>query len=328
MIIFGLALFVMMCSGFYVIYKTIGISSESIRNFNHTASDVPANNVELPGSHERNRMLILWALVSCGVIGISLLVMNRFADCTVKPLTEQFARMQEQVAESNRLVVLGQLAAGVAHEINNPLGGITVYAHLLKEDTHQDDPRFANIEKIIKESTRCKMIVKSLLDFSRQSKPVLEKTDLRRIVVEGLNNIRREAVFGTITVIERYDENMPLVMADSSQIQEVCENIIRNAAEAMTGTGELTITCRSIGNDQARREVEILFEDTGPGISPEYIDRIFDPFYTTKLKGHGTGLGLTVSYGIVERHKGSISVRNREAGGVAFSLKLPVESNI
>ena len=116
MIIFGLAFFVMMCSGFYVIYKTIGISSESLRTVNQiTASDVPVNNVELPGSHERNRMLILWALVSCGVIGISLLVMNCFADCTVKPLTEQFVRMQEQVAESNRLAVLGQLAAGVAH---------------------------------------------------------------------------------------------------------------------------------------------------------------------------------------------------------------------
>jgi len=326
MVIFGLALFVMMSSGFYVIYKTIGISSESLRNFNQiTASDVPANNVELPGSHVRNRMMILWALVSCGVIGISLLVMNRFADCTVKPLTEQLAKMQEQVVESNRLAILGQLAAGVAHEINNPLGGITVYAHLLREDTSQDDPRFANIEKIIKESTRCKMIVKSLLDFSRQSKPVLEKTDLWRIVVEGLNNIRREAVFGTITVIERYDENLPLVMADSSQIQEVCENIIRNAAEVMNGTGELTITCRSIGNDQAPREVEILFEDSGPGISPEHIDRIFDPFYTTKLKGHGTGLGLAVSYGIVERHKGSLSVRNRKEGGAAFSVKLPVE---
>ena len=325
MVVFGLALLVMMSSGFYVINKTFGIFSVSLRNAGESMAGKRLSGAfEAPGAEARNRMMILWALISCGVIGVSLFVMERFENCTVKLLEEQLARLQEQVAESNRLSVLGQLAAGVAHEINNPLGGITVYAHLLREDTGQDDPRFANIDKIIKESARCKTIVKSLLDFSRQSKPVLEKTDLRRIVVEGLNNIRREAVFGSISVSERYDEDLPQVMADDSQIQEVCENIIRNAAEVMNGTGELIITCRIGRNSKCREEVEILFEDSGPGISPEHIEHIFDPFYTTKHKGHGTGLGLAVSYGIIERHKGAISVRNREEGGAAFTVKLPV----
>jgi len=236
---------------------------------------------------------------------------------------EEFSELRKQVSESERLTTLGRLAAGVAHELNNPLGGILVYSHLLREDTGPDDPRYSNIEKIIKESNRCRLIVKSLLDFARQSQPVLDRVDVNSIVVEALDNIRSERVFGNIAVARNLDENLPPVMADGSQIQEVFENIIRNAAEVLGGSGELTITSRPVRDEEGNPMVEVLFEDTGPGIPDDKLDRIFDPFYTTKAKGHGTGLGLAVSSGIMERHRGSITVRNRPHGGAAFSVRLP-----
>jgi two-component system NtrC family sensor kinase len=238
---------------------------------------------------------------------------------------DKVKELSRLVAESRRLAILGQLSAGVAHEINNPLTGIIVYSHLLLEDTDQSDPRYSNIKKIIKESNRCKNIVKSLLDFARQTNPHLEPCDVNTIIVEALNNIRRIPIFEHVKVIEQFGENLMSVLVDASQIQEVFENIIRNAAEAMNGSGELTITTRLIYDTNKSPMNEIVFEDTGPGIPSEHMDHIFDPFFTTKMKGHGTGLGLAVCYGIVERHGGTITVQNRDGGGAAFTVRLAVK---
>ena len=232
--------------------------------------------------------------------------------------------MNKQIIKTERLATLGQLSAGVAHELNNPLGGIVVYSHLLLEDTATDDPRYSNIEKIIKDSHRCKNIIKSLLDFARQSSPVYNRTDVNEIVTEALNNIRSEHIFESITITENLHEKLPHIMADASQIQEVFENIIRNAADVINGSGEFVVTTGVVKNKHGKKMVEILFADTGPGIEPEHMEHIFEPFYTTKTKSHGTGLGLAVSYGIIERHKGTITVQNRPAGGVIFSVRLPV----
>lgn len=270
---------------------------------------------------------IILAVVSAVLFGM-FIIYRRTYKRLVSAMNEQdekLKEMAENISENERLATLGQLAAGVAHELNNPLGGIVVYSHLLREDTAPDDPRYSNIEKIIKESNRCKNIVKSLLDFARQSSPVFDRVDLNRIITEALNNIRMEQVFENINIIEKFGENLPPVMADASQIQEVFENIIRNAAEVMEDSGEFTITSLITQNEQDKSMVEVLFEDTGPGIPDEFREQIFDPFYTTKVKGHGTGLGLAVSYGIIERHKGSIIVWNRENGGAVFSVKLHVE---
>jgi len=232
--------------------------------------------------------------------------------------------LKKKMCETERLARLGQLAAGVAHELNNPLGGIIVYAHLLKEDTESDDPRYPNIGKIIKEANRCRIIVKSLLDFARQGPPMLINTNVNSVVEDALANIRNEQSFDGVTVRVNLESSLPLVEADPSQIQEVFENIIRNAAEVIDGTGELMISSHAVNNENGCPAVEVVFEDTGPGIPDENMGHIFDPFYTTKLKGHGTGLGLAVSYGIVERHRGAIVVRNRSEGGASFSVKLPV----
>ncbi len=228
-----------------------------------------------------------------------------------------------EISEAKRLSTLGQLAAGVAHEINNPLGGIFVYANLLLEDTPKDDPRYSNISKIIRESNRCKNIVKSLLDFARQSNPVLNKADINIIVTEALNNIRCEDIFNGIEIVEQFGAGLPPANVDTSQIQEVFENIIRNGAEIMEDSGVLSIQTRLASTNEEIPNLEVVIADTGPGIPADHLEQIFDPFFTTKKQGHGTGLGLAVSYGIVERHDGTITAVNRPQGGAEFHVMLP-----
>ena len=161
-----------------------------------------------------------------------------FIVSSLKERNDEIKEISKKINENNRLVTLGQLAAGVAHEINNPLGGIVVYSNLLLEDTAEDDQRYSNIEKIIRESNRCKNIVKGILDFARQSLPDREPENINKIITEALNNIRREKIFEDVNIIENYGKNLPSVLVNASQIQEVFENIIRNAADVMKGSGK------------------------------------------------------------------------------------------
>ncbi len=230
--------------------------------------------------------------------------------------------LAERMAEQERLTALGELAAGVAHELNNPLGGIVAYSHLLLEDTDPEDPRRSNIQKIIRESNRCKMIIKSLLDYARQSEPVLNPVNVNDIIVDALGNLVKDPIFNDIRVIRDFDESVSAIPADSSQIQEVFENIIRNAAEIMEGRGDIIIRTRMV-DEGGEKSVETAIEDTGPGIPEECIAKLFAPFFTTRGKGHGTGLGLSVSYGNVRRHHGTITAANRHGGGAVFTVRLP-----
>jgi two-component system NtrC family sensor kinase len=250
-------------------------------------------------------------------------VLNYFMS-SVEEQDTQIKTIRNEMNQARRLSTLGKLAAGVAHEINNPLGGILVYSNLLLEDMPPEDPRYANVEKIIRESNRCKNIIKGLLDFARQSHPLLNPADVNLIVAEALDNLLREPVFKHIRLERMLDASLPMVMVDSSQIQEVFENIIRNAAEAMEGSGMLTIRSCTRVTEEGREIVEVQFADSGPGIPLEYIEHIFDPFFTTKKCGHGTGLGLAVSYGIIERHGGAVAVRNGDECGAIFTVRLPL----
>ncbi len=257
-------------------------------------------------------------------------ILNNTIDYLVSVVQNRERKIEElnrQIEDSKRLSSLGELTAGVAHEINNPLGGIIVYSNLLREDTPANDPNYPNIEKIIRESERCKNIVKKLLTIARQSQPKFEQVDIHTIITEALSNLRSEDIFRNIRVIEAFGENVPTVKADISQIQEVFENIIRNAAEIMEDSGELKIVTGADSENGNRGMVSVRFKDTGPGISEEHLDNIFDPFFTTKLKGHGTGLGLALSHGIIERHRGSLTAKNQSGGGAIFTVLLPVFTN-
>jgi two-component system NtrC family sensor kinase len=234
---------------------------------------------------------------------------------------EELKKRTEQVMESKRLATLGRLAAGVAHEINNPLGGILVYSHLLVEDTEEQDPRKSNMEKIVREATRCKHIVKGLLEFARQAHPKVEQADVNQILNSALHLLEGQGVFLNVRLIRELSPSLPPVKVDRSQIEQVFTNILQNAAEAMEEGGILTVTSAP---SQDTHFVEVDIADTGPGIGEEHAEKIFEPFFTTKEVGHGTGLGLAISYGIVERHEGRLSVRSEEGEGTTFVIQLPV----
>jgi signal transduction histidine kinase len=216
---------------------------------------------------------------------------------------------------------LGKLAAGIAHEINNPLGGILIYSSLLMEDLPPDDPKRNDLERIVQEAGRCKEIVKSLLEFARQTEPKKEAVDINRAITDGLFFLENQALFHNIRITKRLDPSLPLVNGNAGQLKQVFMNIIINAAEAMHGNGELTITTLS-SSSQTSALVE--FTDTGEGIPEENLSRVFEPFFTTKDVGKGTGLGLATSYGIVESHGGKIGVRSKVGEGTTFTIELPV----
>ncbi|MDH4238545.1 MAG: cache domain-containing protein [Phycisphaerae bacterium] len=227
---------------------------------------------------------------------------------------------EQQIMKSERLATLGQLAAGVAHEINNPLGAILMYTHLSLEEMEAEDTNRKNLEKVVGEATRCRDIVKGLLDFARQTEPKVEESDVNEILNRTLSLVENQAVFQNVRINRLLSSSLPKVMMDSNQIQQVFTNIILNAAEAIEGEGELIVVTRVAPDNE---HVEIEFTDTGCGIPPEYQEKIFDPFFTTKEVGRGTGLGLSISYGIIARHKGTINIRSKPGKGSTFIVRIP-----
>jgi two-component system NtrC family sensor kinase len=242
----------------------------------------------------------------------------------VEERTRELVEMQARLIQSEKLASLGKLAAGIAHEINNPLGGVLIYTHLLLEDADRDSGQYENLKKIVKETTRCKDIVKGLLEFSRPKEPEMVPTDIHDALNRALAIFEPQSFFQNIKIEKEFSE-VPRVVADSSQLQQVFTNIISNAAEAMAGNGVLTI--RTSLDEQSDR-IKVEFTDTGHGIKPEDMTRLFEPFFSTKAVGKGTGLGLAISYGIIQKHRGSIEVRSEIGKGSAFTVILPVKGDI
>ncbi len=242
----------------------------------------------------------------------------------LRPRLTMEKKLQEthlQLVSSEKMASLGKLAAGIAHEINNPLGGILIYSSLMMEDLSEEDPRRGDLARIVQEAGRCKEIVKSLLEFARQTEPKLEPTDINRAINDGLFFLVNQALFHNIHIIKKFDPFLPFVHANASQLKQVFMNIIVNAAEAMHGSGTLTITTAPAPD---RKTVFVKFTDTGEGIPEENLTRIFDPFFTTKEVGKGTGLGLATSYGIIEDHEGKIGVKSKVGEGTTFTIELPI----
>ncbi|OQY35426.1 MAG: hypothetical protein B6I38_01560 [Anaerolineaceae bacterium 4572_5.1] len=231
----------------------------------------------------------------------------------------------EKIMESERLALVGQLSANIAHELNNPLQGIVTFSHLLLEDNPCNNPSHAfSLEKIVGQANRCRDIIRGLLDFSRQRKPDKAFTNVNEVLHECVALVEHQALFHNIEVIKHFPDDLPLAVIDAAQIERVFINMIVNAAEAMEGSGYLNISTR---HAKRRDLIEIAFSDTGPGISQENLDKIFDPFFTTKDVGHGTGLGLAISYGVITGHGGSISVDSEEGRGTTFIVELPITAN-
>jgi two-component system NtrC family sensor kinase len=240
----------------------------------------------------------------------------------VKQRSAELGVMQARVAQSERLASLGILAAGVAHEINNPLGAIMALTALTLEDV-EDAPSRENLQVVLKQTERCRDIVKGLLQFSRHSKVNPELADLNRILHDTLSLLTKQAQFLNITVAMNCDPQLPPVMADKSELQQVFMNILINAVQAMRERGTITIIARQNAPDSS---VEILISDTGCGVPPDKIGQLFHPFFTTKESGQGTGLGLSIAYGIITSHHGSISVESEVGKGTTFKIRLPTAS--
>ncbi len=239
----------------------------------------------------------------------------------VEERTKELREMQSHLIQSEKLASLGKLAAGIAHEINNPLGGILIYSNLLLEDTDKDSPHYENLRKIVKETSRCKDIVKGLLEFARPKEPEVAIIDINEILESSLAIMEKQALFQNISINRSYESDLPKISADSAQIQQVFTNIILNAAEAMAGNGTLTLST-SLNPDN--KCIDVKFSDTGHGIKEEDKKRLFEPFFSTKEVGKGTGLGLAISYSIIQQHNGTIEVKSRVGKGSTFTVKLPI----
>jgi signal transduction histidine kinase len=213
------------------------------------------------------------------------------------------------------------LAAGVAHEINNPLGGILALTSLAVEDLPDDHPDRRSLEEVVRQAERCRDIVRGLLEFSRQSEMHMEVVDVSRVLEDTVGLIGKQAAFFNVRLVREWAPDLPHIVADRSQLQQVFLNLIVNAVQAMEERGTLTIRT---AHDADEGVVEIAFSDTGHGIPPDAIDRVFDPFFSTKQGGQGTGLGLAIAYGIVTRHRGTIGVRSRVGHGTTFTIRLPL----
>jgi len=240
---------------------------------------------------------------------------------SLKERNERLKQVQDQIIQCEKLAGLGRLAAGVAHEINNPLGSILVYSHLLLEDMDEDAPEKENIKKIIHQTTRCKDIVKDLLELSRQDRPRIEPISVNNILGSLISLFESQALFQNIEIVQNFEDELPNIMADFSRLEQVFMNIILNAAEAMKGKGKLNI---STYKSEDGKHIKIEFADTGPGISEEEQNKVFEPFYTTKEAGKGTGLGLAVSYGIIQKHNGTIEIDSQVGVGTTFIITLPI----
>lgn len=240
-------------------------------------------------------------------------------------LKERDERLREfttsRIMESERLALVGQLSANVAHELNNPLQGIVTYSHLLLEEAPGDASMESSIEKIVAQANRCRDIIRGLLDFSRQRKPDKTVCDINSIMEDCVELVENQALFMNIQFQKRFEEHLPTVIVDPSQFEQVIMNLLINAAEAMDGRGRLTLATRYKPDEGI---IELEFTDTGHGIPEQDLEKIFDPFFTTKEVGHGTGLGLAITYGIIKEHNSTISVQSEVGEGTSFFVRIPV----
>jgi signal transduction histidine kinase len=233
---------------------------------------------------------------------------------------EKLAHVQEALRHSEKLAGMGQLSAGIAHELNNPLGVITMYSNILKEELPQDSPMLQDIDLIVEQADRCRKIVGGLLNFARKNQVNLSESDIVKLAKHSIDSV---IVPENIHIRLNADISDPIVNLDYDQMTQVFTNLLKNAIEAMPGEGEIVF-----GITDSSDLLTIKITDSGTGIPPENMDKLFTPFFTTKGIGKGTGLGLPIIYGIVKMHKGDVNVNSNvdpSSGptGTTFTITIP-----
>jgi two-component system NtrC family sensor kinase len=237
------------------------------------------------------------------------------------------AESENRLLQSEKQASVGRLAAGVAHEINNPLTGVLTFTRILQRSQSIGDKDRDHLQKIAESTVRVRDIVKGLLDFSRQTELDREPTDVNRLVRSVISAMENQALIKGVTLEFNPGEDLPMITVDRNQFQSVVINLIINALDATEQGGTISAsTGISVSaSDTGQKAVEISIADTGCGIAPENLDKLFEPFFTTKEVGKGTGLGLAVTYGIVQRHGGTIRVQSELGHGSTFTVWIPVE---
>ncbi len=245
---------------------------------------------------------------------------------TYRELSESHQKLkesQEQLIQAEKLTSLGQLAASIAHEVNNPLSGVLAYTQLLAKKIRGNNiPKDVSLQYLSKmeaELTRSTNLIRHLLDFARQSPPAFRQLNLNDVVNRAFDLAAHSAELQHIQTIKELDPSLPNLMADFDQLHQVCTNLILNAIQAMPQGGKLILRT-SVSNGHLKMEIE----DTGCGISPKNMSKLFTPFFTTKHEVKGVGLGLAISYGIIQRHHGRIEVQSKEGEGTTFTICLPL----
>jgi len=235
----------------------------------------------------------------------------------------QLKTTQDGLVQAEKLTSLGQLAASIAHEVNNPLAGVLIYTQLLAKkiggEEFSKETALNYLSKMESELTRSTRLIRNLLDFARQSPPSLRSVTVNDVFAKALELAAHSAELQNIEVIKEFSPSLPSIMADFDQLQQVFTNLILNAVQAMPDGGKLNLRV-STADDLLKIEVQ----DTGCGISQENMRKLFTPFFTTKVKGKGVGLGLAVAHGIIQRHKGRIEVQSKEGEGTTFTIYLPI----
>ncbi len=231
----------------------------------------------------------------------------------MKDLTENQARL----IQAEKLASMGQMAAGIAHEINNPLGVVLMYSYLLKEEVADSSKSREDVDRIIAEAERTRTIVRGILNFAREEKVERAATDINALVRSAVSGILGTSPKGKIQVDFRLDQSLPPQWVDAGQLRQVFDNLLKNAVEATPGGGLIRVS-----TEDGDGEFVVTVADTGPGIPEENLPKLFHPFFTTKKVGKGTGLGLSVCYGIVKMHGGTIQAANNPDGGASFTVRI------
>jgi len=247
--------------------------------------------------------------------------LNETLEKRVQERTDALLQHEKQMAHADRLASIGQLSAGIAHEINNPLGIIQGYTQLLLRSEPADTQRHEDLSTILKHAKNCKSIVEDLLNFARRSKPSAAVVDIHEVIEDALIFLEHRAKTPEVEIHKHFQPDIPSLQIDEKKIKQVLINLMMNAKHAVGEKGQIAIHTRY---DPDKGQVLITVQDSGYGIEAKHLKRIFDPFFTTKPTGEGTGLGLAVSYGIIKSHGGDIEVDSTPGSGTEFRVILPI----
>ena len=306
-----------MISGIAVVWLLVHKITEPLRDLQESAAAV--------GRGDFSRRVDIRTNDEFGKLGRAFNEMTRDIERSHSELQQTVNTLkttQAQLVQSEKLSAVGEFVAGVAHELNNPLAAVIGFSEMLKEDADVGPENRQHLDLIFKSSLRCRKIVQSLLSFARRHQPERKPVSVNKLVEEVLEIVAYQLRTSNVKVFTRLCANLPLVLADGHQIQQVILNLINNARQAIEA--HKASGCITIASELHDTVVRVAIQDDGPGIAPENLSRIFDPFFTTKEVGKGTGLGLSLCYGLIHEHGGNISVVCQPGSGATFTIELPV----